>query len=222
MILLDSGKVPVDGSEIRLYQRGDEYLIKLKGAVLMNSRMHGSEEALAELGCKVVANKEDASILVGGLGMGFTLTAALKQVKPSAVVEVAELVPAVIRWNQSFIGHLAGRPLEDSRVQVFESDVAKRLNFGQQRFDTILLDVDNGPEGLTQKDNNWLYSEAGLQAAKNSLKPGGVLAVWSEGASPMFTQRLRGVGFKVEEARPRFHGKGRGGRHMVWLAARPA
>lgn len=218
--LVDSGLVSDDGSKIQLYQRDDEYAIKVGAIQLMSSRMFGSEEALAELGCSSAANRERASVLVGGLGMGYTLAAALRQLKPSAEVTIAELVPIVIRWNQTLLAHLAGRPLDDPRVTVFEGDIAQLLKSGRQAYDAIVLDVDNGPEGLTQRDNNWLYSEAGLRAARRALRPGGVLSVWSEGPSPVFTKRLRHAGFRVEEARPRFHGKGRGGRHTVWLAER--
>lgn len=218
--LIDSGRLPQAGGDLRLYQRDDEFAIKVDGTPLMNSRMHGSEEALAELGCRMAASHEQASVLVGGLGMGYTLAAALKQLGPSAEVEVAELAALVVDWNRTFLAHLAGAPLQDPRVTLYQGDIADRLKGAQQRYDAILLDVDNGPEGLTQRDNNWLYSEVGLKAARCVLKPGGTLAVWSEGASPLFTKRLRRIGFRVEEARPRFHGRGRGGRHTIWLATR--
>jgi len=216
--LLDSGPVPGENGELRLYQRGDEYVIKVNTAALMSSRMHGSEDALAELGCSVAADRESATVLVGGLGMGFTLAATLKQLGPVAQVVVAELAPVIIAWNQTLLADLAGRPLDDPRVTVFEGDIANRLKADRQTYDAILLDVDNGPEGLTHKDNNWLYSAAGLEMARSALKRGGMLAVWSEGPSPLFSQRLRQAGFDVTEERPRAHGKGRGGRHTIWLA----
>jgi spermidine synthase len=218
--LVGSGPVPGGGGELRLYRRGEDFAIKVNNVALMGSRMHGSEAALAELGCRFAATRDDATVLIGGLGMGFTLAATLQQLDASAQIVVAELAPIVVEWNRSVIAHLAVIPLDDSRVTVFEGDVAAPMKKSPNSYDAILLDVDNGPEGLTRQENNWLYSAAGLQVAKRALKPGGVLGVWSEGPSPLFTRRLQGVGFAVEEAHPRFHGKGRGGRHTIWLATR--
>ena len=220
-ILLDSAQVPGDGGELRLYRRGDEFSIKVVGrGELMNSRVHGSEDALAEQTCARLRKDTTPRLLIGGLGMGFTLAAALRHLAEQAQVVVAELVPAVVAWNRGPLGESAGHPLEDPRVSVREGDVARVLKTGQQAYDAILLDVDNGPEGLTRKQNDWLYGMNGLNAAYAALRPQGVLAVWSAGPDPDFVQRLRKVGFEVEELRVRGHGT-KGARHIVWFARRP-
>ena len=220
-ILLESAQVPGDGGELRLYRRGDEFSIKVVGrGELMNSRVHGSEDALAEQTCARLRKDTTPRLLIGGLGMGFTLAAALRHLAEQAQVVVAELVPAVVAWNRGPLGESAGHPLEDPRVSVREGDVARVLKTGQQAYDAILLDVDNGPEGLTRKQNDWLYGMNGLNAAYAALRPQGVLAVWSAGPDPDFVQRLRKVGFEVEELRVRGHGT-KGARHIVWFARRP-
>jgi spermidine synthase len=219
-ILLDSAQVPGNGGELRLYQRGDEFSIMVVGqGELMNSRVHGSEDALAELGCARLVDCAEPRLLIGGLGMGFTLAAALRYVGEQAQVMVAELVPAVIEWNRGPLGKHAGYPLEDPRVTVRGGDVARILRSGQQTFDAILLDVDNGPEGLTRKQNDWLCSADGLNAAYAALRLQGVLAVWSAGPARDFLQRLQKAGFEVEEVRVRAHGS-KGARHVIWFARR--
>ena len=219
-ILLDSAQVPGNGGELRLYQRGDEFSIKIVGrGELMNSRVHGSEDALAELTCARLLGCLNPRLLIGGLGMGFTLAAALRQVGDQAQVVVAELVPAVVAWNRGPLGEHAGHPLEDPRVIVRERDVARVLKAEPQAYDAILLDVDNGPEGLTRKGNDWLYSMDGLNAAYAALRPQGVLAVWSAGPAQDFLQRLRKVGFDVAEVRVRGHGS-KGAQHTIWFAKR--
>jgi spermidine synthase len=219
-ILLDSAQVPGNGGELRLYQRGDVFSIKIVGrSELMNSRVHGSEDALAEHTCARLMDRVKPRLLIGGLGMGFTLAAALKYVGDQAQVVVVELVPAVVVWNRGPLGECAGQPLQDSRVTVREGDVARILMAGQQAYDAILLDVDNGPEGLTRKENDWLYSMSGLSASYAALRPQGVLAVWSAGPDQAFLQRLRKVGFKVDEVRVRAHGS-KGARHIIWFARR--
>jgi len=222
--LLDSAVVPgefagMGAANLRLYQRAAEFSIKAGNSELMNSRVHGSEDALAELGCVALAEQPAARVLVGGLGMGYTLAAALGQLGPDAELVVAELVPAVVRWNRGPLAHLAGHPLHDARVRVCEGDVGKLLRAERTGFDAILLDVDNGPEGLTRKANDWLYGLEGLEAAYAALRPAGVLSVWSAGPDSAFTQRLRKVGFAVQEARVRARGT-RGARHVIWTAAR--
>lgn len=219
-ILIDSTRVPGDRGELRLYQRGDEYSIKIVGGgELMNSRVHGSEEALAEHACARLEGCSQPRLLIGGLGMGFTLAAALRHISDQAQVLVAELVPAVVVWNRGPLGEHAGYPLEDSRVTVCESDVASILKADQKAYDAILLDVDNGPEGLTRKENDWLYSVNGLNEAYAALRSQGVLAVWSAGHDQVFSQRLRKTGFDVEEMRVRSHGV-KGARHILWFARR--
>ena len=219
--LLDSGKIPGDGSELRLYARGDEHSITIAGTPgeLMGSRMHGSEDALAQLACAHIASLPEPQMLIGGLGLGFTLAAALRHLNAQARVTVAELVPAVIAWNQQLIGHHAGHPLQDARVQIHQGDVAELLKQQAQHFDAILLDVDNGPEGLTRRENNWLYSPAGLEAAQQALRPDGILAVWSAGPDPQFAERLRRLGFLVDEQRVHeSQQRSKGARHTIWLA----
>lgn len=216
-ILLDEVNVPGDGGSMKLYQRAHEFSISVKNEELMNSRMHGSEDALAELVCARIAGREHPHILIGGLGMGFTLGAALANLGPDAKVTVAELVPAVVQWNRTHLAELAERPLDDPRVTVLESDVRQVIKAGKNRYDAILLDVDNGPDGLTHEGNDRLYTHGGLAAAKAALKPGGILAVWSAEPDKSFSKRLRGSGFKMEEVSVRARGK-RGRRHTIWLA----
>jgi spermidine synthase len=219
-ILLDSTRVPGTGGELRLYRRNDEFSIMVVGqGELMNSRVHGSEDALAEYTCARLVDKLKPRILIGGLGMGFTLAAALRYVGGQARVEVAELVPAVLEWNKGPLGQKAGHPLQDPRVVVHEGDVARILVKQQKAFDAILLDVDNGPEGLTRRENDWLYGVNGLNAAYGALRPKGVLAVWSAGPDQDFVQRLRKVGFEVEQVRVHAHGA-KGARHVIWFAIR--
>ncbi|HHH42832.1 MAG TPA: hypothetical protein ENK49_01735 [Gammaproteobacteria bacterium] len=219
-VLLDSAPVPGNGGELHLYRRGDEYSIKLAGgSELMNSRVHGSEDALAERACARLADTPQPRLLVGGLGMGFTLAAALRRLGEQAGVDVAEVVPAVVAWNREWLGACADHPLQDARVKLHEVDVANLLRSSRQTYDAILLDVDNGPEGLTRRENDWLYSLNGLNAAYAALRPRGVLAVWSAGPDQRFSQRLRKTGFMAEETRVRAHGS-KGARHIIWIARR--
>jgi spermidine synthase len=221
--LLDSAQVPGGGPGLRLYQRGEELSIRIVGrGELMNSRVHGSEEALADLTCARLAGRVHPRVLIGGLGMGFTLAAALRHLASDAEVVVAELVPAVVEWNRGPLAGVAGHPLEDRRVTVRVGDVAQILKAEARAYDAILLDVDNGPEGLTRRDNDWLYSLSGLSAAFAALRPGGVLAVWSAGPDRDFSERLRRVGFEPEEVRVRARANRKGGRHIIWLAGRAA
>ncbi len=215
---LGTAQSPNNGGELRLSRRGEESSIRVANAELMNSRAHGSEEALAELSCARISERTAPKMLIGGLGMGFTAAAALHQLPADAELVVAELVPGLVEWNRTLIGHLAGQPLQDPRVQVEIGDVAKLLRRSPQRFDAILLDVDNGPEGLTQPENDWLYGHAGLRCAYQALRPGGVLAVWSVAPDPQFSKRLQQCGFKVEEIRSRARSRGKGARHCIWLA----
>lgn len=216
---LATAQIPNSGGEMRLAQRGEEYSIRVANAELMNSRAHGSEDELASLSCQKLTVTTNPQILIGGLGMGFTAAAALKRLPATACVIVAELVPELVEWNRSFIGHLAGAPLNDPRLTVQVGDVAILLKQARNQFDLILLDVDNGPEGLTHPGNNWLYSKAGLSCTKQALKPGGTLAVWSVAPDPAFTRRLQAAGFQVEENRPRARRCGKGARHCIWLAS---
>jgi spermidine synthase len=218
--LLDSAPVPGGGETLCLHRRGAEFSIRVDGNELMNSRVHGSEDALAELACARLADRPSPTVLIGGLGMGYTVAAALTRLGAQARVVVAELVPAVVTWNRGVLAGLAGHPLNDSRVSVREIDVARILQTEQQGYDAILLDVDNGPEGLTRPGNDWLYTRAGLTAAHAALKPSGVLAVWSASPEPAFSRLLRQTGFTVEEVTVRARGPQGGSRHMIWLAER--
>ena len=218
-ILLGTASIPNNGGELRLTQHGNDFSISLKGVrgELMNSRVHCSELALAELGCAHIQGAEKSKVLVGGLGMGFTLVAALKATSKSSQVVVAELVPEVIEWNKGPLGECAGRPLDDNRVQVHLGDVAELFKTKKATYDAVLLDVDNGPEGFTQADNNDLYSIESLQAIQQTLHPGGMLAIWSAWHDPKFTLQLKKAGFKVEAKTVRAH-KGKGSRHTIYLA----
>ena len=217
--LLDTADIPRNGGQLRLLRRGDEFSIRISGSQgeLMNSRTHGSEDALGALACARCSRLGSAKVLIGGLGMGFTLAAALEVLSKDANVEVAELVPGVLKWNREHIGVCAGEPLTDNRVAVIIADVGDLINRASGEYDAILLDVDNGPEGLTHPENDDLYSLQGLEAAFHALRKSAVLAVWSATQAPRFTVLLKKVGFSVEEHRVRAH-KGKGSRHTIWLA----
>ncbi len=210
------------GGIMRLYQRGEEWSIRVdKQGELMNSRAHNSEDVLAELACAHVAGRKSAHLLVGGLGMGFTLRAALDHAGPDATVTVSELVPAVVRWNREHLGALAGFPLDDPRVVVLEQDVGRVMREHEEGFDAIMLDVDNGPDAFTREDNESLYGYPGLNNAYDALRPGGVLTVWSAAPDISFAQRMMKVGFDVEERRVRAVVTESGGRHTIWIGIRP-
>jgi len=217
--LLGEAPIPGTGQTLSLYQGKDDFFIKISGGgELMNTRKHGSEDALGSLPCKRLRHPEAARVLIGGLGMGFTLAAALRVVGPGAEVTVAELIPEVVDWNRGPLGERSGRPLNDPRTQVHVGDVVKLLRRKNACFDVIALDVDNGPEGLTTSTNDWLYSEPGIIAAQSALGPGGILAYWSAGQDQAFHDRLRRCGFMVEEIMVYAHGR-KGARHTIWLAS---
>ena len=218
--LLDTAQVPGGGGELRLKQRGAEFSIMLDHNELMNSRLSGSEEALATIACEKIRRRKTPRILIGGLGMGFTLRAALAALGPDARIVVAELVPAVVTWARGPMAEVFGTSLTDPRVSIREADVGEVIRAEAAAFDAILLDVDNGPEGLTRKANDALYDLKGLGGARAALRPGGVLAVWSSGPNPKFTWRLRKAGFEVEEVRARANGSRGGARHVIWIATR--
>jgi spermidine synthase len=217
-ILLGTALIPDTDKEMRLYQSGEVFSIKIPGrGDLMNSRIHGSEKALAELACETIGRNAKPRLLIGGLGMGFTLAAALNAVGPDAEVVVAELVPEVVTWNRSLIGAPAGHPLADSRSSVYVGDVADVIRRETARFDAILMDVDNGPEALVRRENDWLYGPAGLRATRTALRPSGVLAVWSASPDRTFSKRLQQAGFDVSEHVVRPHRAGKGPRHHIWI-----
>ncbi|RUU05552.1 hypothetical protein, partial [Mesorhizobium sp. M7A.T.Ca.TU.009.02.1.1] len=194
-VQLDSAKTPDGGQELRLKRRGTEFSIMLGTNELMNSRLSGSEEALAKLSCERIAGHSRPTILIGGLGMGFTLRAALTELANDAGIVVAELVPAVVAWARGPMAEIFGGCLDDPRVTIQETDVGQLIRSRPAAWDAILLDVDNGPEGIVHKSNDALYSVQGLAAARSALKPGGVLAVWSQGPDSGFTRRLKQAGF---------------------------
>lgn len=217
--LVDSAQIP-GGGVLELYECEGEFSISISsGGGLMSTMAHQSEDALAELVCPKIAGRPNPRVLIGGLGMGFTLAAALRHVGDNAEVVVAELVPAVVEWNRGPLGKYAGHPLKDERTTVRQGDVAKILRAERKAFDAILLDVDNGPKGFTRKKNDWLYTTDGLTEAYRALRPDGILAVWSAGPSRNFMERLRKVGFKVKQSRvPEQDNKG--DLHAIWLAER--
>ena len=214
--LLGQTRAP-DGAELALTLRSGEYVILANGKSLMSSRMHGSEEALASFALARIRDREAPHVLIGGLGMGFTLRATLDLLPQDGTVVVAELLPAVIEWNRGPLGPLAGHPLKDPRVRVEQGDVAAALRSSAGTFDAILLDVDNGPAAFATSGNAALYNDAGLAAARAALKKGGVLAVWSARDDRKFEQRLRYAGFRVEVERVRARLKKGGPRHTIFV-----
>ena len=210
-----------DGEELALTRRDGVYLLSIGGMELMISRNHGSEDALARLGCERLADRRAPRVLVGGLGFGFTLRAALDHLPPDAWVVVCELFAALLEWNRTVLGHLASHPLRDPRVQAVRSDLNDYLRRGE-RFDAILLDVDNGPEAFTLRSNDRLYSPAGLARLRDNLNPGGVLAVWSAHPSPEFERHLRRAGFdaRSEHVTARYGRGGKGRKDTIFVARR--
>jgi spermidine synthase len=218
--LIDTAQIPGGEGDLRLMRRGSEFSIMLGNNELMNSRLSGSEQALATLTCERLHSRPAPRILIGGLGMGFTLRAVLEVLSAKGSVVVAELVPEVVAWARGPMADLHGASLTDPRVSIQETDVVRLIRSARASYDAILLDVDNGPEGLTREANDSLYHAAGLMAARAALHPGGVLAVWSSGPDRSFTQRLHRAGFAVEEIKVRANGKRGGARHVVWVATR--
>jgi spermidine synthase len=215
--LLGETRTP-DGSSMALTRRGSEYVIHADGKSLMSSRMHGSEEALAHFGCRRLGANAQPCVLIGGLGMGFTLRATLDLLPPAAIVVVAELVPAVAEWNRGPLGPLAAHPLADPRVRLELCDVADTLRSSAGRFDAVLLDVDNGPRAFTTQQNSGLYVDRGVAALRAALRLDGTLAVWSAWDDRHFEHRLRYAGFTVEVERVRGRGKKGGPHHTLFLA----
>jgi spermidine synthase len=207
-----------DGTRLELLSRGDHFSIRVNGQLLMNSRVHDSEEALAEMALAGLADRQAAQVLVGGLGFGYTLAAALARVGPAACVYVSEIAPAIIAWNRALLAQLNGRALDDPRVVVLEGDVCELFRTPARSFDAILLDVDNGPRAVGRPSNGWLYSPAGLAAIRATLKPRGVLAIWSAGPEVDFSERLRAAHFSVVLHRVRSHRARTQERHFIWLA----
>jgi spermidine synthase len=221
LIEIARARVPGHTEDITLLKRGSEFSIRTAGKELMNSRLHVSEALLARLACDRLERRTGRRILIGGLGMGYTLAAALEQSQPDTHITVSELVPAVVEWNRKHIGHLAGRPLDDPRVSLAQEDIAETIGRKRSAWDAILLDVDNGPDGLTRKANDRLYAIPGLKRSHRALRPGGILAIWSSGADAAFTRRLEQCGFRTQIENVRARRSGKGARHTIWLAAKP-
>jgi spermidine synthase len=216
LVEIDRSAVP-GGKEMVLYRRNDDFVVMVGGQELMGSRAHASEERLATLACAGLRESAGTRVLVGGLGMGYTVRAALRKLGDDARVDVAELVPAVVRWNRGVLAALAGAPLSDPRVHVIEADVGQVLGEAEGVYDAVMLDVDNGPAALTSAANARLYDAQGLARAKRALRVGGVLAVWSTSDDRAFTERLHRTGFATRLERPPAR-LGGGARHVVWLA----
>lgn len=216
-VLLDTAAIPGSKDVLRLVQRGAEFSIMLGGNELMNSRLSGSEEALATLACAKILPRPNARLLIGGLGMGFTLRATLSVLDHDAEIIVAELVPAVVEWARGPMAQHHGNSLSDQRTQIVTEDVAKLIRDSNGGYDAILLDVDNGPDGLTKNANDHLYSNDGLARSWCALRTGGVLAIWSAAPDKAFASRFAMAGFDVEEAEVRAHKGKSGARHIILL-----
>jgi spermidine synthase len=223
--LLGTAQVP-GGEKLELYSHGRDFMIVLERNELMSTRMRGSEEALATMTIEQLKGshrrgRKASRLLIGGYGMGFTLRAALANLGPEAHVTVAELVPEIIDWARGPMAALTAGCLDDPRVQLCGGDVADAIAVATGAYDAILLDVDNGPEGLVRDENDRIYSRAGLQAARRALTTGGVLAVWSAAADKAFTARLIRAGFAVHEVQVSARGNGKGPKHVIWFAQKP-
>ncbi len=216
-LLLDTAPMPGGTGELRLFRRGDDFSIMIGATELMTSRASGSEEALARIACERIGGRKRPAMLIGGLGMGFTLRAALAALPQDARVTVAELVPAVVAWARGPLADLFAGSLDDPRVSMVEEDVARTLARSRGAWDAILLDVDNGPGGISLESNDRLYALAGPRAARSALKPRGLLANWSSHPGPAFTRRLKAERFAVEEVPARSAGR-KGARHHLWFA----
>ncbi len=218
--LLATAHVPGGDDPLRLIRRGSEYSIMLGANELMNSRLSGSEEAMSRLAHACIAGVAAPHVLIGGLGMGFTLRAGLETFGPDAAIDVAELVPEIVEWARGPMAHLHDGTLDDPRVTICIADVGQLIRAAPARYDAILLDVDNGPDGLSREGNDALYTASGLSQARDALRSGGVLVVWSSGPDARFTARLRKAGFAVREEIVRARTTGGGARHTIWLAVR--
>ena len=208
------------GAPLSLVRHGGDFIIMLDRNELMSSRMSGSEAALGTMTCERLKSPDSARLLIGGYGMGFTLRAVLAALGPAARVIVAELLPEIIEWARGPMQALASNCLDDPRVEIRIDDVGSLIDTGNDSYDAILLDVDNGPDGLTRDANDGLYTRRGLQSARAALRPGGILAVWSAAADAAFTRRLKQSGFAVEEVRVRARENGKGPTHTLWFAIR--
>ena len=218
--LLGTAQVP-GGEKLELYSHGRDFMIVLQRNELMSTRMRGSEEALATMTIERLAGNKTPRLLIGVYGMGFTLRAALSKLGPKAHVSVAELVPEIVDWARGPMAELTAGCLDDCRVLLRHGDVADAIVAGNAAYDAILLDVDNGPDGLVRDENDRIYSRSGLQAAKRALTPGGILAVWSAAPDKAFAGRLQRAGFTIDEVQVSARGNGKGPKHVIWFAKKP-
>ena len=224
-IHLGTAQIP-GGAELQLYSHGRDFMIVLDRNELMSTRMRGSEQALAVMSIARLAHEPAPHLLIGGYGMGFTLRAALAALVPKARVTVAELVPEIIEWARGPMAQLSAGCLEDPRVVLQMGDVGDVIAQANASFDAILLDVDNGPDGLVRDANDRIYARSGLLAAKKALRPGGVLAIWSAAADNRFRRQMKLAGFDTEEvqvsARSASDGRGKGPKHVIWFGRKAA
>lgn len=218
--LIGTAEVP-GGPPLRLFRRGADFMIVLERNELMSTRMSGSEVALGTMTCDRLSNRPAPRLLIGGYGMGFTLRAVLERLGADARITVAELVPGIIEWARGPMAELTAGCLDDPRVTLDMGDVAESIRRTSEEYDAIMLDVDNGPDGLTRPANDGIYSARGLAAAMHALKPGGTLAIWSAAPDPLFARRLAKAGFAVDEVRVRARDNGKGATHIIWFARRP-
>ena len=218
--LLGTAIVPGGREDLRLFRRGGDFMIVLDRNELMSSRMSGSEEALATMTIDRLRGRPSPHLLIGGYGMGFTLRAALAALPRDGRATVAELVPEIIDWARGPMAAMTAGCLDDPRVALRIGDVGAAIAAGSATYDAILLDVDNGPDGLTRQANDGLYSSGGLAAAKAALKPGGILAIWSAAADKPFARALAEAGFAVDEVAVRARSNGKGAKHVIWFATR--
>ena len=218
--LIGTAEVP-GGPPLRLFRRGTDFMIVLERNELMSTRMSGSEVALGTMTCDRLSNRPAPRLLIGGYGMGFTLRAVLERLGADARITVAELVPGIIEWARGPMAELTAGCLDDPRVTLDMGDVAESIRRTSGEYDAIMLDVDNGPDGLTRPANDGIYSARGLAAAMHALKPGGTLAIWSAAPDPLFARRLAKAGFAVDEVRVRARDNGKGATHIIWFARRP-
>lgn len=218
--LIDTAEIP-GGGQLRLMRRGRDFMILIGRDELMSTRVRGSEEELATLTCERLRGQAP-TMLIGGLGLGFTLGAARTALPPNATIIVAELVPSIVTWAKGPLAHIFGNSLSDPRVSVEICDVHDRIARATAAYDAILLDVDNGPDGLVHAGNDRLYGNQGLRAARAALKPGGVLAIWSAYPDKAFANRLKKAGFAVDEVKTRARDGRKGAHHVIWLATKPA
>ena len=217
--LIGEAEVP-GGPPLRLFRRGSDFMIVLDRNELMSTRMHGSEVALGTMACDRLAGHKAPHLLIGGYGMGYTLRAVLGQLGPGAHVTLVELVPGIIDWARGPMAAVTAGCLDDPRVTLTMGDVGASMAHSNAQYDAILLDVDNGPEGLTRAANDGLYSPQGLANAKQALRPGGILAVWSAAPDTAFGRQLERGGFSVETVKVRARETGKGATHIIWFATK--